>query len=239
MGSACKGTPAAAGTLVLRAPLPACLGLPRLVLLTDNKSFAIQAASVGGGGDACDGGNEAQNPKVEVGAPLGAWLPAAAMAAPASAPPPQTPVLLLYGARVARYRIAPEPGTSVPALWRSTSGRFTAGGGPTAEPGEAGFTLGGSPWELVARGIEDLQVEYQAGADPAAWTNQPPIVVSDGWDSLVRQVRITLSARAAAPGLQGETTAAGAGPRAVRGQLTTVVAPRAAFHELQMQQKIK
>jgi len=131
------------------------------------------------------------------------------------------------------------PSTAVPALWRSTSGRFSAGGAVMAEPGEAGFTAGGSPWELVARGIEDLQVEYQAGADPAAWTNRPPTVVSDAWDSLVRQVRITLSARAAAANLQGETTSAGAGPRAVRGQLSTVVAPRTALNELQMQQKIK
>jgi hypothetical protein len=63
-------------------------------------------------------------------------------------------------------------------------------------------------------------------------------VVADAWDTLVRRVRITLSARASAPGLQGQTTA-GAGPNALRGQLTTVVAPRAAFDELQMQQKIK
>lgn len=55
----------------------------------------------------------------------------------------------------------------------------------------------------------------------------------------MRQVRITLSARAIAPGLQGQTAAAGAGPNAVRGQLTTVVAPRAAFDELQMQNRIK
>ena len=49
----------------------------------------------------------------------------------------------------------------------------------------------------------------------------------------MRQVRITLSARASAANLQGET-AAGGGPDAVRGQLATVVTPRAAFNELQM-----
>ena len=50
---------------------------------------------------------------------------------------------------------------------------------------------------------------------------------------MVREVRITISARVSAPNLQGETTSEG-GPDAVRGQLTTVVAPRAALNELQM-----
>jgi hypothetical protein len=238
--SACRGTPAVAGTVVVRGLLPSCLGLPGLVLLTDDASFTIQPGAVGTGSEACSGGDERQNGRVQLGAVLAPWVPAATMAQPASAPPPQTPMLLLYGARVVRYRIAPslDPADSAPALWRSTTGRFTATGSAVPEPGEAGFTAAGSNWEVVARGIEDLQIEYQAGADPRAWGNRPPAVVAEGWDSLVRQVRLTLSARVTEPGLSGETAAEGAGPNAVRGQLTTVVAPRTAFNELQMQGKI-
>jgi hypothetical protein len=47
-------------------------------------------------------------------------------------------------------------------------------------------------------------------------------------------VRVTLSARALAPLLQGETApAAGPAPNAVRGQLVSVVSPRAAVLGLQ------
>ena len=47
--SACSGTPAVTGTVVLRGRLPSCLGLPGLLLLTDNTSFTIQPAVVGTG----------------------------------------------------------------------------------------------------------------------------------------------------------------------------------------------
>jgi hypothetical protein len=51
---------------------------------------------------------------------------------------------------------------------------------------------------------------------------------------LVRQVRISLSARVTQANLVGESSAGGGAPNRVRGQLSTVVTPRAAFHELQM-----
>jgi prepilin-type N-terminal cleavage/methylation domain-containing protein len=239
--SACSGTPAVAGTVVLRGRLPSCLGLPGLLLLTDNASFTIQPAVVGTGAELCSGGDAAQNGKVVLtAASLGSWSPAATMSAPSTSPPPATPVVFVYGARAMRYLIAPsgDPRDTVPALWRSASGRYASGGTVTVDPGTAGFTQVGSPWELVARGIEDLQIEYQAGPDATVWTNRPPLVVNT-WDSLVRQVRITLSARAQAPNLQGAQRAAGTGPDAVRGQLTTVVVPRQAFNELQIDKQIQ
>jgi hypothetical protein len=59
--------------------------------------------------------------------------------------------------------------------------------------------------------------------------------VTDDWTTLVREVRITLSARATAANLQGQTRAPGQPDLdAVRGQLTTVVAPRAALNDLRM-----
>ena len=71
------------------------------------------------------------------------------------------------------------------------------------------------------------------------WHNQPPTSTTSGWTTLVRQVRITLSARASAANLQGMTTAGGGAPNAVRGQLSTTVTPRAAFDELQMGDQIQ
>ncbi len=55
----------------------------------------------------------------------------------------------------------------------------------------------------------------------------------------MRQVRITLSARASGVNLGGESTAGGGAPNAVRGQLSTVVTPRAAIGELQMGSQIQ
>jgi hypothetical protein len=150
------------------------------------------------------------------------------------------PSIYVYQARVARYRIAAslDPADpAAPSLWRSVTGRYSAAGAIAPEPGEGGFPGPDSPWELVARGIEDLQVEYMAG--DGLWRNQPPLSLPDQYDTLVRQVRITLSARAAAgSNVQGESAAVG-GPNALRGQLSTTVTPRAAFGELQMGGKIQ
>jgi hypothetical protein len=65
------------------------------------------------------------------------------------------------------------------------------------------------------------------------------VVTSGDYNSLVRRVRITLSARATAPNLQGATRAAGVAVDAVRGQLSAIITPRAAFQELQMGNQIR
>lgn len=244
-----------AGVFVTREAQPACLRLPGLVLLTDNARFAVQSAAIpsSGGTQVCAGGAAPPNTNLDLTAGLLPW--AAGLAAPSANPPPSTPVVFLYRAKVVRYRIAPstDPLDSAPVLWRSESGRYDATGTLVDEPGDAGFTLAaGSPWEIVARGIEDLQVEFQNQPPPApaaspapppsttsTWTNEPPISVLNDWTTLVRQVRITLSARATAANLQGESLGAGGAPIAVRGQLSTVVTPRAAFNELQMGSQIQ
>jgi hypothetical protein len=140
---------------------------------------------------------------------------------------------------VVRYRIAPgiDPSDPGPALWRSDTGRYTATGAIASEPGQAGFPGASSPWEVVARNIEDLQIEYMAG--DGVWRNRPQVSTALDWNSLVRQVRITLSARANAPNLQGQTAAGGGAPDAVRGQLSTTITPRPAFNELQMGNQIQ
>ena len=65
-----------------------------------------------------------------------------------------------------RYLIAPnlDPIDTAPALWRSETGRYTAAGVLSAVP-----VAGATNWQIVARGIEDLQVEYLNGG-PAVST---------------------------------------------------------------------
>ena len=243
--SVCSKNPTAgdAGLFVTREQVPGCFSVPGLALLTDNTTFTVQPALPSTAAPtACPGagGNSAVNGNVQLGAYLEPWQDSPAIQAPADGPPPAQPAVFLYRAHVVRYRVAPsgDPSDAAPALWRSQSGRYARdGSGTVVEPGGASFPAPGSPWELVARGIEDLQIEYMAGDD--VWRNLPPASVGGDWTRLVRQVRITLSARVTAQNLQGQTTAGGGAPNAVRGQLTSVVAPRAAFNELQMGGKIK
>ena len=148
---------------------------------------------------------------------------------------------LLYRGKVVRYMIAPglDPSDTSPSLWRSETGRYTAAGAPSPLP-----VAGATNWQIIARGIEDLQVEYLNGGTSGfngLWANNPGVIppcaggctLAD-YNTVVRRVRVTLSARALAPNLQGQTVpAGGAGPNAVRGQLVSVLTPRAAVLGLQ------
>jgi prepilin-type N-terminal cleavage/methylation domain-containing protein len=225
MLTVCSTSPTAgsAGLFVSRESLPGCLELPGLVLLAEDTLFSVQPATLDSGGACPSGGNSAQNGSLHLDAAVDPWTPGGTFASPG----------YLYRAQVVRYSIAPDPTDDTPGLWRSRTGRYKTDGSVGASPGA------GAPWELVARGIEDLQIEYRYGA-PGAWHNAPPISAKDSWNTLVREVRITLSARTTGANLQGQTRAAGGGgPDAVRGQLSTTVAPRAAFNELQMGGKIQ
>jgi hypothetical protein len=216
---------------VTRAALGACVEGSPFVLIANatTPAFAIHPVlAPSGSPQACTVGvgNSAVNGNLNLGDVVQPWAPAVAI------DPNTTP--FLYAARVVRYRIGPstDPTDLNPALWRSSTGGYAGDGTAVAEPGEVSFPDPGSPWELIARGIEDLQIEYRAG--DGVWRNRPLPTAVDDWVSLVREVRITLSARASAANLQGQTMAEGAGEDAVRGQLTTVVAPRAAINELRI-----
>lgn len=157
----------------------------------------------------------------------------------------------LHAGRVVRYMIAPDTVDAEPVLWRSATGLFepTTGAATTA-PGTTP-----SAWQAVARGIEDMQVEYMSAA--GNWTNAPPLAVAcalppgtcatpGSYDAIVRQVRVTLSARAAGQPSgtvqQGATTAgAGTGVArdAIRGQMTSVTQPRAALVALELGDRIR
>ena len=144
---------------------------------------------------------------------------------------------------VIRYEIAndppgvPEP-NGVPSLYRSATGGRDPVSGTYYEPTSAGnVTLG--RWQLLARGVEDLQVQYRNGDPAGAWNDDPGAVICTGscvvptaaeYQRGVREVRVTMSVRASGYNLQGQTTGAGSGPRrnnAVRGNITSVTSVKA------------
>jgi prepilin-type N-terminal cleavage/methylation domain-containing protein len=131
---------------------------------------------------------------------------------------PFDPEWLMTGFAV-RYRVNKDA-EGTPNLERSMSGGEDEGG-PSA-----------SAWQVIARGVEELQVEYLIGT---GWQDEPGTITCGtscnppdqaALDSLVQRVRVRLSARASAPLLQGQTTSAVGD--AVRGELVTEIAPRAA-----------
>jgi len=147
--------------------------------------------------------------------------------------------------QMVRYELALDPSDGTPSLWRSTRGRLLANGDPdTGPPGGAT-----SDWKLIARGIEDMQVQYQSGnqwpASPNTWLDDPgtPSCTSPGcalnpfapaasdYRTVIQRVKITLSGRALGGGTGGLTQ--GAVTRARRGQLTTIVSVRSALVNLQ------
>jgi hypothetical protein len=201
-----------------------------LVLLTDNRLFTIQPATLAAPNATCGGTNGV----LALDDALPEWPPAGG--APLVASPTGIPALA-YSARVVRYMIAPglDPLDPSPGLWRSETGRYDSAGAPEPVP-----VVGATNWQLVARGIEDLQVEYLNGG--GLWSNNPGVIPPSAGanctlaecNTVVRRVRVTLSARALAPLLAGETRpAAGPAPDAVRGQLVSVLTPRAAVLGLQ------
>jgi prepilin-type N-terminal cleavage/methylation domain-containing protein len=134
-----------------------------------------------------------------------------------------------------RYEIALD-GTgaaAVPTLYRSDTGGID----PVAMTfAHAGAGVPG--WQAVARGIEDLQVQYRLGNSSTTWADAPGTVSgATDYGNMVREVRVTLSARVVTPNLTtaGAAATAGAittgagitGGRAVRGSLTSVTSPRA------------
>ena len=141
--------------------------------------------------------------------------------------------------QLVRYEIATDPPgvaqpAGVPSLWRSATGGRDPLTGTYYEPTSAGnVTLG--RWQLLARGIEDLQVQYRSGN--GVWTDNAPAVGCAGdcklpttaeYNTPIREVRVTMSARASGYNLQGQTTSSATGrANAVRGAVTTVTSVKA------------
>jgi hypothetical protein len=128
--------------------------------------------------------------------------------------------------QVVRYQIAADvddPTGQTPALWRSPAGTIDITGT------NAGNLPPNAPWQLVAEGIEDLQVRYLSTQN--GWQDTPGAMANGNYGTIIRQVQITLSARSMAPNLAGQSTSAVG--NAVRGQLASTVSPRAAQLALQ------
>jgi len=206
-------------------PLSPCYQFPALVILGDDTQWGLRWAekpgsgssasclSGGGGGGGGVGGRShnghvvfphGQAPLVNPPGGFSGW----------------EPEWMLVGQAI-HYRIRMD-GDGVPNLERSAFGGQNL-------PGPGGGT---SSWEIIARGVEEMQVEYLNGA---GWQDIPGAVscgvncaapTQADYDTLIQRVKVRLSARAEAPNLQGQSTSAVG--NAVRGQLVTEVAPRTA-----------
>jgi hypothetical protein len=123
-----------------------------------------------------------------------------------------------------RYLIWPDT-DGIPSLWRSDKGGRDAAGDYVDPPDPAGN------WRLVARGVEDLQVQYRVDPDdPTLWNDDPGLVAVGDTGTVVREVRVVLGARTVAANIAGARTSAT--ETAVRGQLEATMAPRAALFNL-------
>jgi len=206
--------------LTTKEMLGACYAFPAMVILANQQEWHPMWAEKPGAGanNSCGGGGGGggSNKNGHVTFPHGK-----AAANPPGGPmslftnPPQ---YLLLG-QLVRYRINKEA-DGTPNLERSAFGGQD-------------WPSGGSSWEILARGVEDLQVEYENGtgwqADPGAVSCGASCAAPAAaqFATLVSRVRVRLSARATGGGpLQGQTTSAVG--NAVRGQLVTEIAPRPA-----------
>jgi len=119
-------------------------------------------------------------------------------------------------------------------LWRSTIGGRTAADNNFADdvPG-----IDNGTWQLVARGINDMQVIYLDGAGIARgmpWGTSQVIGGANEWGRIVRQVTVTLSSRVASAQIAGFTGPDLSDPAQIRlGQLTSQFSPRVALVALQ------
>lgn len=123
-----------------------------------------------------------------------------------------TPVTAVAFPRLIRYRIR-DDSDGVPMLERMSSEDFA--------------------FQTIARGIEDLQVQYTTLQDATVWVDDAPLVPLPvdttpigNWDDLTQQVRVTLTARSEAVNIQGAMNDANAVAR-IRGSLTSTGTPRA------------
>ena len=174
---------------------------------------------------------------------------------PVPPPPPEPgncpacPPFAIQAAEIVRYQIGFDATDGVVGLYRSPTGGMDPAGTLTDPPNAAG------QWQLVARGVEDLQVEYlsinsQAAAPADPWLDTPAPILDNvvlgpetaanpgNFGNVVIGVRVTLWARAVGQNfqvagnvgdrLQGESRALGNQVQAVRSSLVSSMAPRAA-----------
>lgn len=155
------------------------------------------------------------------------------------APGDNSPPVALSPLNMVRYEIGYDPPgvappTGVPSLYRSPTGGRDPDDGAYAAPNSVANVAKGH-WQLLARGVEDLQVQYKNGVNP--WSDDPGTVLCAGdcknptaaeYNKGVREVRVSMSVRADAYNLAGQTRSSASGRAdAVRGSVTTVTTVKA------------
>jgi prepilin-type N-terminal cleavage/methylation domain-containing protein len=207
------------GTVTTKQTFGACEHFPALVILGNDTEWGVFWADAPGKGTSasCDAGGGSHSRNGHAVLPHGK--------SKFHNPPggvPFDPTYMLIG-QVIRYRIHLED-DGTPNLERSAFGGEDFGKE--------------SSWEVIARGVEDLQVEYLNGT---GWQDEPGTITCGAncddptpadYDTLIRRVRVRLSARAMEANLTGQSTSAVG--NAPRGQLVSEVAPRAALATLEM-----
>jgi prepilin-type N-terminal cleavage/methylation domain-containing protein len=134
---------------------------------------------------------------------------------------PNCVVVALSFATLVHYRIRNDA-SGVPVLQRFSSDD------PAAFLGGA---VSNNGFQTVARGIEDLQIQYTNSGAPTTWVNGAPAVVQNDYTTLINQVRVTLVARSEARNIQGARTSA-SGRVNIRGSLTSIGTPRSTLIQL-------
>jgi type II secretory pathway pseudopilin PulG len=220
-----QAEPTPTGVVVRMLELfPNCYRLPGLVMLVGEPG-AVPPYSVGvacprggggpgGGGDcgavACANFPPGQAPNYNL--PGGDQIP--------------DPLAIMLPVQVVRYEIRVDA-DGVPNLWRSPQGNIAALGGGNACGAAGGISDG---WQLVAKGVEDLQVKYTMADGTEA--DIPATVLENNYNTLVKEVRVTLTARSEAANLAGAKEGANAPDNKFRGSMVSVSTPRAALFAL-------
>jgi hypothetical protein len=229
----CFGTPVGSGGQLAAV----VLGAPPTQLTVVGPLFNVGGASVC---NAPAAGPSAVGTQATVrfdSGPAG-WRTFGAAGSPAgNAPGTVTDIVAV---EVVRYRVATDPNDpeapndpNFRHLWRSTTGgRDTSDNFAAAAAG-----IGNGTWQLVARGINDLQVQYLDGDGVAAGApaDTPQVIgANTEWNRIVRQVTVTVSSRVAGVSIAGFTGTDLSDPAQIRlGQLTSQYSPRAALIALQ------
>jgi len=201
---------------------PNCYRLPGLVMLVGEPGavppYAVGVACPRGGGPgggncgavACANFPPGQAPNYNL--PGGDQIP--------------DPLAIMLPVQVVRYEIRVDA-DGVPNLWRSPQGNIAAAaGGPAC--GAGGELSDG--WQLVAKGIEDMQIRYTMADGVVADT--PDEVLDGDYTTLVKEVRVTLIARSDAANLAGARAGTNAVAAKVRGSMVSTSTPRAALFAL-------
>jgi prepilin-type N-terminal cleavage/methylation domain-containing protein len=229
-------------SITTKEKFSSCYQMPAIVLMGNDSEWDLRWAKAPGNGEVgkncADAGNDDDGRHGHAVFPPGqaiALNPTDSFTSWAN-----PPTYMMVGMAI-RYRINVDA-DGVPNFERSTAG------------GEVDLK-GNSTWQIIARGVEDFQVEYM---NASGWHNTPGAIDCAGagggghggaggggcsaptaadYDRLIRRVRVRLSARVTETGhMTGETASAGLPQigNAIRGQLVTEVAPRPATSAIQM-----